>query len=111
MSTNSNSRIETEQDLQIIKDHTLLPILLDMLARDIEDLEIYKSKIVYNHIIYYLKEIEKSIYEELKIIRNKMKKLDIKIFSTNMNAKGIEVEYKVRGYIHQFYMLRSLIKS
>jgi hypothetical protein len=40
-----------------------------------------------------------------------MKKRDIKILSTDMNVKGIEVEYKVRGYLHCFYMLRSLVKA
>jgi hypothetical protein len=41
-----NLGAETEEDLQLIKDYTLLPILLDMLARDLEDLEIYKGKLI-----------------------------------------------------------------
>src|ERR1700730_11108043 len=100
-----NPRIETEEDIQIVKDYTLLPILLDMLARDIDELQINQDKIVYSHVIFYLKEVEKLIYEELQSIRSRMKKLDIKILSTEMNEKGIEVEYKVRGYIHRFYIL------
>jgi hypothetical protein len=106
-----NQRIETEEDLQLVKDYTLLPILLDMLARDIDELQINQDKIVYSHVIFYLKEVEKLIYEELQSIRSRMKKLDIKILSTEMNEKGIEVEYKVRGYIHRFYILRSLVKA
>ncbi|SEB67935.1 hypothetical protein [Paenibacillus sp. GP183] len=106
-----NPRIETEEDLQIIKEFTLLPILLDMLARDIDELQINQDKIVYSHVIFYLKGVEKLIYEELHSIRNRMKKLDIKILSTDMNLKGIEIEYKVRGYMHRFYLLRSLVKA
>jgi hypothetical protein len=64
-----NLGVETEEDLQLIKDYTLLPILLDMLARDIEDLEVYKGKLIYNHIIFYLKEVEQSIYTELQNLR------------------------------------------
>jgi hypothetical protein len=104
-------RIETEEDLRIIKEYTLLPILLDMLARDIDELQINQNKIVFNHVIFYLKVVEKLIFEEMQIARNMMKKLDIKILTTDMNVKGIEVEYKVRGYLHCFYMLRSLVKS
>ncbi|WP_090799487.1 hypothetical protein [Paenibacillus sp. GP183] len=104
-------RIETEEDFQVIKDYTLLPILLDMLARDIAELQINQDKIVYSHVIFYLKEVEKLIFIEMQIARNMMKKLDIKILSTDMNAKGIEVEYKVRGYFHRFCMLRSLVKA
>jgi hypothetical protein len=105
------SKIETEEDVQIIKEYTLLPILLDMLARDMEELKVYKDKIVYNHILFYLREVENAIYPELQIIKSKMKKRDIKVIHTEMNALGINVEYKVRGYIHHFTMLRSLVKA
>jgi hypothetical protein len=106
-----NPRIETEEDVQIIKEYTLLPILLDMLARDMEELKIYKDKIVYNHLIFYLREVENSIYPELQNLKSKMKKRDMKVLNTEMNALGIHVEYKVRGYIHHFTMLRSLVKA
>jgi hypothetical protein len=42
-----NLGVENEEDIQLIKDYTLLPILLDMLARDLEDLEIFKGKLIY----------------------------------------------------------------
>ncbi|KRF32002.1 hypothetical protein [Paenibacillus sp. Soil787] len=105
------SKIETEEDVQIIKEYTLLPILLDMLARDMEELKVYKDKIVYNHILFYLREVEMAIYPELQSIKSQMKKRDIKVIHTEMNALGINVEYKVRGYIHHFTMLRSLVKA
>jgi hypothetical protein len=111
MNLSINPRIETEEDLQLVKDFTLLPILLDMLVRDIDELKINQDKIVYSHVIFHLKEVEKFIYLEMQIARNMMKKFDIKILCTDMNVKGIEVEYKVRGYMHHFYILRSLVKA
>ncbi|NOV03243.1 hypothetical protein [Paenibacillus planticolens] len=106
-----HARIETEEDVQIIKEYTLLPILLDMLARDMEELKVYKDKIVYNHILFYLREVETAIYPQLQSIKSVMKKRDIKVIHTEMNSLGINVEYKVRGYIHHFTMLRSLVKA
>ena len=106
-----NPRIETEEDIQIMKEYTLLPILLDMFARDVEHLTIYQDKIIYHYVIHHLKEVEQSIYPVLQILKNKMKERQITILSTDMNTLGIEVEYKVRGYIHHFNMLRSLIKA
>ncbi|GGA12822.1 hypothetical protein GCM10008018_67240 [Paenibacillus marchantiophytorum] len=106
-----SSRIETEEDVQIIKEYTLLPILLDMLARDMEELKIYKDKIVYNHVLFYLREVENAIYPQLQQLKSSMKQRDIKVIQTEMNALGIHVEYKVRGYIHHFTMLRSLVKA
>ncbi|MDF2646064.1 MULTISPECIES: hypothetical protein [unclassified Paenibacillus] len=111
MKVSSSSRIETEEDVQIVKEYTLLPILLDMLARDMEELKVYKDKIVYNHILFYLREVEMAIYPELQSIKSQMKKRDIRVIHTEMNALGINVEYKVRGYIHHFTMLRSLVKA
>lgn len=107
----ANPRIETEEDIQLIKKYTLLPILLDMLARDRDELTVYRHKVVYNHVIYYLKELEASIFLELRAIKNQLKQRDIKILNTDANAKGIDVEYKVRGYIHNFSMLRSLVTA
>lgn len=106
-----NPSIETEEDIQIIKEYTLLPVLLDMLARDIDHLTIYKDKIVYNYVICHLRDVEQSIYPRLQNLRNQMKQRHISILNTEMNTLGIEVEYKVRGYIHHFNMLRSLIKA
>jgi hypothetical protein len=71
----------------------------------------YKDKIVYNHVLFYLREVESSIYPELQNLKSRMKKREIKVLHTEMNALGINVEYKVRGYIHHFTMLRSLVKA
>ncbi|MEC0229304.1 hypothetical protein [Paenibacillus alba] len=100
-----------KSDVQLIKEVTLLPILLDMLARDTEELKVNKDKIVYNHVLFYLKEVENAIYPELQNIKNAMRKRDIKILNTSTTALGINIEYKVRGYIHHFTMLRSLVKA
>ncbi|KRE50038.1 hypothetical protein [Paenibacillus sp. Soil724D2] len=104
-------RVENEEDVQIIKEFTLLPILLDMLTRDMEELKVNKDKIVYNHVLYYLREVETAIYPQLQSIKSSMKKRDIKVLNTTTNSVGINVEYKVRGYIHHFTMLRSLVKA
>ncbi|SDD97868.1 hypothetical protein SAMN02799630_04310 [Paenibacillus sp. UNCCL117] len=104
-------RIETEEDIQLIKDYTLLPILLDMLARDIDELQLYKDKIVYHHVIFHLSEIENAVRSEVLRLKKKMRAANIIVLTTDMNASGIEVEYKVRGYIHHFKMLRSLVKA
>lgn len=103
--------METEEDLQIIKEYTLLPILLDMLARDMEHLTIYKDKLIFHYVICHLRDVEQSIYPLLHDLRNRMRQRHITILNTEMGTLGIEVEYKVRGYIHHFNMLRSLIKA
>ncbi|UHA74014.1 hypothetical protein [Paenibacillus sp. 481] len=111
MDVTANPSMETKEDIQMIKEYTLLPILLDMLTRDMEELNMYKNKIVYNHVLFYLKQVEHSIYPELRNIKGEMRARDIKVLHTEFHARGIDVEYKVRGYIHCFTMLRGLIKA
>lgn len=106
-----SQRIETTEDLQLIKEYTLLPILLDMLTRDTEEIKPYSDKIIYRHVLFYLGEVHNFIFTEMDRIRSQMKGRDIKILSTDKTVMGIEVEYKVRGYIHHFTMLRSLVKA
>lgn len=106
-----NPGIEMEEDIQIIKEYTLLPILLDMLARDVDELTMYQHKVIYHHVIFYLKEVEKAIYTDLRALKSEMRKHGIQVLHTEMNTLGIDVEYKVRGYTHHFKILRSLVKA
>ncbi|MDF2671515.1 MAG: hypothetical protein K0R67_3821 [Paenibacillus sp.] len=106
-----NPRVETKEDIQLIKRYTLLPLLLDMLARDVEQMRLHQDKIVYHHVIWYLHGVEASIFLELQSMKHQLKQRGIRILKTDTNALGIDVEYKVRGYIHHFVMLRSLIKA
>jgi hypothetical protein len=105
------SRVETDEDLQLVKDHVLFPILLDMINRDIDRLKIYSDGIVFNHVIFYLREMENLVFPELQRVKHQMRKRDVRILNEEKGVIGIEVEYKVRGYIHNFTMLRSLVKA
>ncbi|MBP1995655.1 hypothetical protein [Paenibacillus eucommiae] len=107
----SNPRIETEEDLQLVKEFVLLPILLDMLERDINRLKSCSDGVIFNHVIFYLREVDHSILLETQQVKASMRKRDVKILSTETNALGIEIDYKVRGYNHHFKMLRSLVKA
>lgn len=111
MKGNGNPSVETAEDVQIVKEYTLLPILLDMLARDTKELQHYRDKLIYNHLIFYLQEVEGLIDTELQRLKSRMRKQGITILRTTTNVPGIEVEYKVRGYIHQFSIMRSLVKA
>ncbi|MDQ0896284.1 MULTISPECIES: hypothetical protein [unclassified Paenibacillus] len=101
----------TNDDLQLVKEYTLLPILLDMLTRDMNEMKAFEDRIIYNHVIHYLQDIEGTIYRVIQEIKQKMRQRGIKILSTTPGKSGIDVEYKIRGYVHHFSMLRSLVKA
>ena len=102
--------LETPGDIELIKQFALIPILLDMLIRDIEELAIYNNKLVYFHLIHYVRELATALQRELQKIKIAMKQQKMLIVRQELNAQGIYIEYKVRGYTHRFEMLRSRIK-
>ncbi|AWB45150.1 hypothetical protein DCC85_13555 [Paenibacillus sp. CAA11] len=105
------SSLETEEDLQLIKEYILFPVLLDMLERDMEELSFYNHKTIYNHLLHYLKDIEALVHLKLQSNRRTMRNRRITILQEEFTTLGIRVDYKVRGYIHHFEMLRSLVKA
>ncbi|MNI51362.1 hypothetical protein D3C73_1060860 [compost metagenome] len=105
------SRVETAEDLLLVKGYVLLPILLDMLSRDIDRLQAFADGVIFHHLIFYLREMESFIFAELHHLKKGLKQHNIRIVSVDTNAAGIEVLYKVRGYQHNFTMLRSLVKA
>ena len=60
---------------------------------------------------FILKKLRNAIYPELQSLKRKMTTRGIEVLNTEMSSLGIDVEYKVRGYIHHFTMLRSLVKA
>jgi hypothetical protein len=111
MKLSVHPRIETEEDLQLVKDYILFPILLDMLNRDMAEIKIYSDRIIFSHLISYLNDLENFVFNEIQRIKTEMKKRDIKILTEEKGNLGVSVDYKVRGYVHNFSMLRSLVKA
>jgi hypothetical protein len=111
MNLSINPRIETDEDLQLVKDSILLPILLDMLNRDMDELKIYSDRMIFSHLISYLNGLECFIFDEIHRIKTEMRIRDIKILAEKKDNLGVSVDYKIRGYAHNFSMLRNLVKA
>jgi hypothetical protein len=107
----TNTRIEVETDLELIKRHALLPILLDMLIRDEEKLKSLSASTIFGHISYDLKLVEQLIHDETRRIRIQLKDRGIQILSTETSKLGIDISYKLNEYTHQYVLLRSLVKA
>jgi hypothetical protein len=97
-----NPILETDEDLQLVKEYVLLPILIDMLNRDVVELKAYSDRIIFSHLVYYLNEVEHLIYLELQRNKIEMRKRNIKILGQEKGNLGVEVDYKIRGYTHKF---------
>ncbi|WP_163857959.1 hypothetical protein [Paenibacillus elgii] len=102
--------LETEEDLQLVKEFILLPLLLDVLERDISALETTPLKMF---IIYTkkLRHIQDQITADLVPIRTKLRERGIKIYEQKRTKMRIEACYLCRGYHRHFSMLWGLVKA
>lgn|GEM_PF-2514001 len=98
-------------EIQLVKEYALLPILLGMIARDTGKLRLSKDKIIYNHLLYYLDEVERTIHGLQAQNKIRMRQLDMFVLNNKTNADGVKVQYKHCGYEKSFSMLRPLIKA
>jgi hypothetical protein len=107
----SSSRIETETEIDLIKRHVLLPILLDMLHRDLGKMKELSTGIIFGYVAYDLNQIEQLVLDEVQRTKKKMQDRYIKVLSIETSPPGIDISYKIGGYTHQYLMLRSLVKA
>lgn len=86
----------TAQEMEYIKRHTLIPIILQVLARDKTVIENHAK--IPNPYIKVIDQAIKNAEEEARRIRNHFRKYGIKILEEERDSKGVVVRYKCRGY-------------
>lgn len=102
--------LQTEKDLTLVKEYILLPIILDVLERDVKVLETAQLKM---SVIYVktLRCIQDKVIADLVLLRKRLRECGIKIYEQHRTQSGIEAEYLCRGYHHTFSMLWGLVKA
>jgi len=99
----------TERERQLVKDYLLLPIMLDVLERDIAAIGRVKLKFP-NLYTAILRSAQDAITTELHGIRKVFRHAGIKVYDEIRTKEGIEAKYLCRGYEHSMMMLWELVK-
>jgi len=101
--------MQTTDEPDLVKSYVLLPILMDVLERDIATLAIVSLKlpIVY---ITCLQRAQNAILAELTTLRGQLRNKGIKVYQQERTKQALEVRYLCRGYHHQFTMLWTVVK-
>lgn len=102
--------LATEEDLQLVKNYVLLPILLDTLERDIK---IIRTEKLNMYVIYEksLRQAQDQIIADMMLLRKNLRKRGIKVYEQKQTNLFIEARYLCRGYHHKFSMLWGLVKA
>lgn len=100
----------TEEELGMVNDYILFPILLDALERDIQSLQVTKLKLG-KVVAYSFNRIQDQILSDLHMLQQKLKTHGIKIYELRRTPSHVEAAYICRGYQHRFSMLWGVVKA
>ncbi|GAA0350439.1 hypothetical protein [Bacillus horti] len=102
--------LETEEDLKLIKNFILLPILLDILERDTHLLQGASLKMVsvYVNILSY---VQQQATVDLRTIRKGLYTRGLRVYEQSKNEVGVTVSYLCRGYHYQLSVMWTVVKA
>lgn len=102
--------LETEEELQWVLDCMLLPIVLDVLERDIRMLDTLKLKmpVIY---IRSLRRVQDRVSAEMAAVRGKLRSRGIRVYDQRRTKEQVEADFLCRGYHRKCSMLWGLVKS
>ncbi|MEI7027487.1 hypothetical protein [Paenibacillus sp. y28] len=104
------SRMPAAEDMQLVKDYLLLPVLLEVLERDMSILQTLKLKMPAPY-VRTLRGVQDQVTSDLASVRTRLRQRGVKVYEERRTAAGIEAMYLCRGYHYPFSMLWSLIKA
>ncbi|GIP20308.1 hypothetical protein [Paenibacillus sp. J22TS3] len=102
----------TEEEADWVKEHVLLPLILDLMERDLRlissDASPFKLPELYADV---LRKLQARITRELAQIRQQMRQHGIKVYEQHRTRAGLEAKYLCRGYQYEFSMLWGFAKA
>ncbi len=106
--------ISTPEELVMIKECCLLPLMLDMVEKQRKDMETSTTPMKSLYLATLLK-LQDMIHADLVYTRNQLRTADIKLWKVDASEvrekSAFKYEYVNKGYRGVFEMLRSLVKA
>ncbi|MGG3278770.1 hypothetical protein [Paenibacillus solani] len=98
------------EELKLVKDYILLPLLLDVVENDRSILSTATliMPVISNVLINRL---QKAALADLTQVRKNMRDLELKVYEQKKTHLGVEVEFLCRGYHHNLSMLWGLVDT
>jgi hypothetical protein len=100
----------TKEELEMVKEAVLFPVMLDEIQNDIEKIKRINLKLDLLFVVS-LQNIQKRIFKDNRALKTMLRERGIRIYDERLTSLGIEAEYKCRGYHHQLSLLWSVVKA
>lgn len=97
-------------EIQLVKDWVLLPVLLEVIERDIQVMEQVKLRLA-PVFMEVLRELEPAVIREISAIKQQLRWRGIQVYEQHRTPERLEVKYKCRGYEHRLHLLWGLVRA
>ncbi len=105
----SPAPIQEFEDINIVKQYILLPILATYLERDIKSLE--KSQLHLSQVyVKQYKLIQEKVFKDIYYISKQMRVRGLKVYEQQKTQKDIKAKYLCRGYRDTMNLSLNFIK-
>lgn len=100
----------TDEESQMVKDYILLPVLLDVLERDIKTAESVEFKMgsIY---VQHLRNIQDKVTHDITELRKTFRQSGIRVYEQKRTSKNLETKYLCRGYHYEITLLWTMVKA
>lgn len=95
----SSSPLPTEEELLLVKEYAVLPVMLDILEGDsklIGRSELKLSRLYSKQ----LKHIQGAVFERQLVVKKQLQRQHIRIITLKRTDVSLQVQYQCRGYQH-----------
>lgn len=103
--------LESEKELAMVKTFVLLPIILDVLQRDMDRMQRETQLKMIKVYVRLLKQIQDQALRELQDLRRAFRQRGIKVYRQRRTAYGLEADYLCRGYHYHLALLWGQVKA
>lgn len=105
-------QIPLKEELELIRDYVLLPMMLSIVEKNCKDIELsfYSMKTLYIKASHALMNL---IHTDLVAVRKELKSRNIKVFQDEIESEGGAIHYRFicRGYEDRFSMIREAARA
>ena len=102
--------LPSKQEMEWVKAHILVPVMLEVLEKDIGTINTLQLKMPHLY-VKSLRKIQDQVERDAYEIRKQFRTHGIKVYEMERTDRGIEASYLCRGYHQQMVLLWSRIRS
>ncbi|MGZ9584723.1 hypothetical protein [Paenibacillus marinisediminis] len=106
----AGSPLQTEEELLLVKESVILPIMFEVLEKDMQEMKNSGLKMSELY-IDNLRTIQTAVLTRQYVLRKELRARQLKIIEVHRDETFLKVSYQCRGYQHKMDLLWEFVKA